>query len=114
MSAPRTPLSLRYDDAPSKDNVDVAGAKLASLLNGSNSGEDEIEYRTQEIPDEDSAFEGEEEEADPTMDKVKKVVKKKKTGVFTREQISAAVAALSDAQQDDRSSIRTARCDFPI
>jgi hypothetical protein len=100
-------LRLRIRKIPHLKD-DIAEAKLRALLNESSPSESE--YKAPDDSVEDSESEGEEDDEDTaTAGKGKKAFKKKKTGVLTREEITAAVAAMSDDQQDDMSSIRTAR-----
>jgi hypothetical protein len=91
-----------------------AEAKMDALFKSSSPSGGEHQG-LQESETEES-FEGEEgledEDAAPRV-KSKNAFKAKK-GVIARDQISAAVAAMSDDGQDDRTSIRTARFDFPI
>ena len=80
-----------------EEALQAADAKLAAFLNESGSSESEYEENQEPESEDETESEGELEDNEPdTKIKLKKGGKKQKKGIIARDQIAAAVAAISD------------------
>jgi hypothetical protein len=80
-----------------EEALQAADTKLAAFLDGSGSSESEYKEDKEPESEEETESEGELEDDEPdTRIKLKKGGKKQKKGIIAQDQISAAVAAISD------------------